>query len=259
MVRVADIIGALLRGLTTARIQSDIFSAQASGQYLDDENLRNYPVPRAEIRQADVSMRMAIQETVQRNLDELSVFEQLFLEALEGYLQQLMGLSAPAVSDPAIVRTLADHLGDQQEAFVDELRSSLVAYVETDMALVKDQVLDNAKSFGAKDWRDQSIAAIEAAVITLAADVDLGGASLDKDVQDLSSPFIEGLSPQIQLEIDLASAAFFDLDLAIKRDQIVTLPEHVMSEVKLQVVMENYEWASVTDGQGNTINRLSRK
>lgn len=259
MVRVADIIGALLRGLTTARIQSDIFSAQASGQYLEDDTLRNYPVPRAEIRQADVSMRMAVQETVQRNLDELSVFEQLFSSALEEYLVQLMGLSVPAASEPALVQSLADHLGDQQVAFVDELRASLVAYVEADLVLVKDGVLDNPKGFGSKEWRDQSIAAIEAAVITLAVDVDLGGVSLSKDVQDLSTPFIEGISPQIQLELALASAAFFDLDLAIKRDQIVTLPEHVMSEIKLQVVMENYEWASVTDGQGNTINRLSRK
>ncbi|MCA9651049.1 MAG: hypothetical protein H6712_22120 [Myxococcales bacterium] len=259
MVRVADIIGALLRGLTTARIQSDIFSSQASQQYLEDPNLRSYPVPRAEIRQADINMRMAVQETVQRNVDELTLVEQLLLEELAEYLQTILAISVPAVSDPTLVQSLSLHLGAQQDAFVEQVTDALSSYVTNNLDAVKLELLDNPKSFGSKTWRDETADAVEAAVVALAADVDLGGVQFGKDVQDASSAFANKLQVEAQLEIDLALAAFFDLDLAVKKDQIITLPEHVMSEIKLQVTMDNYEWSSVKNAQGEVTNRLTQK
>ena len=83
MVRVNDIIGALLRGLTTARVQSDVFSSQATLQYLNDPNLKSDPVPRTEIRQADVVMKMTVIETVQRDVDVLGIVEGQLIAALE--------------------------------------------------------------------------------------------------------------------------------------------------------------------------------
>ncbi|MCA9712118.1 MAG: hypothetical protein KDK70_40150 [Myxococcales bacterium] len=259
MVRVADIIGALLRGLTTARIQSDIFSSQASQQYLQDQTLRSYPVPRAEIRQADVSMRVAVQETVQRNIDELALVEQGLLDRLLGYVQALLAISVPAASDPAVVQPISQHLGEQLDEFTQQMFDALSAYVSANIEAVRLELLDNPKSFGSKTWRDESRATLEATAAALAVDVELAGASYIKAVQDASTAFADLMQIELQLELDLALAAFFDLDLAVRKDQIITLPEHVMSEIKLQVVIDNYEWASVTNAQGETINRLTQK
>jgi len=259
MVRVADIIGALLRGLTTARIQSDVFSSQASQQYLSDEVMRSYPVPRAEIRQADVNMRVAVQETVQRNVDELTLVEQRMLEELLGYVEALLAISVPAASDPTLVQPLSLHLGDQLEAYTQQVVDTLANYVSNNVEPVRVELLDNPKSFGSKTWRDESIDALETTAAVLGADVDLNGPGFSKGVQDASGAFADRMQIDIQLELDLALAAFFDLDLAVRKDQIITLPEHVMSEIKLQVVIDNYEWASVTNAQGQVINRLTQK
>ncbi|MCX4244711.1 hypothetical protein [Paraliomyxa miuraensis] len=259
MVRVADIIGALLRGLTTARIQSDVFSSQASQQYLDDQNLRSYPVPRAEIRQADVTMRVAVQDTVQRNIDDDSIVELSLIEALASYLHTLLAISVPAASDATLVQPLSQHLADQGDAFTEQVTETLASYISANLDPVKTELLESPKSFGSKTWRNQTIAAMEAAAVALAADVDLGGSQFPKGVQAAATAFADAMHLQVQLELDLALAAFFDLDLAVKKDQIITLPEHVMSEIKLQVTMDNYEWTSVKNAQGVVTHRLTQK
>jgi hypothetical protein len=259
MVRVADIIGALLRGLTTARIQSDVFSAQASQEYLANEGLRNYPVPRAEIRQADVTMRMAVLETVQRNVDNLGILELHLADAMPGYVTELLAIVVASSVDPALVQPLSQHLGAQQAAYVAAVVTTLETWVTNNLQLVDTELLTSPKTFGSKTWRTQSSTALQSAATALAVPVTLSGANFTKAVQVISTPFAERMQAEIQLELDLASSSFFDLDLALKKDQILTLPEHVISEIKLQVVMDNYEWASVTNAQGQVINRLTQK
>jgi hypothetical protein len=259
MVRVADIIGALLRGLTTARIQSDVFSSQASQEYLANEGLRNYPVPRAEIRQADVTMRMAVFETVQRVVDHLGILELHLASSMPGYVAELLAIPVASSSGPVVVQSLSQQLGAQQEAYVTALVSALETWVANNLDLVDTELLTSPKTFGSKTWRNQTIAAMESTATALAVPVTLSGANFTKAVQAISTPFAERMQAEVQLELDLAASAFFDLDLAVKKDQILTLPEHVISEIKLQVVMDNYEWASVTNAQGQVINRLTQK
>lgn len=259
MVRTSDIIGALLRGLTTARIQSDVFSSQASQEYLASEGLRNYPVPRAEIRQAEVTMRMAVLETVQRNVDSLGILELHLQGALPGYVQELLAIVVASSVNPALVQPLSQHLGPQQAAYTAAVVAALEAWIAANLALVNTELLASPKTFGSKTWRNQTITAMQSAATALAVPVTLNGANFTKAVQAISTPFAERMQSEIQLELDLAAAAFFDLDLAVKKDQILTLPEHVISEIKLTVVMDNYEWASVTNAQGQVINRLTQK
>jgi len=259
MVRTADIIGALLRGLTTARIQSDVFSGQASQEYLANESLRNYPVPRAEIRQADITMRMAVLETVQRTVDNLGILELHLQGALPGYVQELLAISVASSVNPVLVQPLSQHLGSQQQAYINAAVATLETWVTNNLALVNTELMGSPKTFGSKTWRTQTITAMQSAASSLAVPVTLTGSNFTKAVQAISTPFAERMQGEIQLELDLAASAFFDLDLAIKKDQILTLPEHVISEVKLTVVMDNYEWASVTNAQGQVINRLTQK
>lgn len=259
MVRVADIIGALLRGLTTARIQSDVFSSQASQEYLANEGLRNYPVPRAEIRQADVTMRMAVLETVQRDVDAVGILELHLVDALPGYVQELLAIVVASSIDPALVQPLSQHLGAQQAEYAAAVVTALESWLTGNLPLVEAELMSSPKTFGSKTWRNQTIAALESTAIELAVPVTLSGANFTKAVQASSTPFAERMQAEVQLELDLAASAFFDLDLAVKKDQILTLPEHVISEIKLQVVMDNYEWASVTNAQGQVINRLTQK
>src|SRR5262245_59250304 len=94
MVRISDIVGALMRGVTTARIQADVYSAQASQAYLNDEQLKAYPVPRTEIRQADINLKVSILDTVLKNIDNNQVALQSLVARLPGYVNTIMAIPA---------------------------------------------------------------------------------------------------------------------------------------------------------------------
>ncbi|HEU4403870.1 MAG TPA: hypothetical protein VFS43_01045 [Polyangiaceae bacterium] len=261
MVRVSDIVGALMRGVTTARIQSDIYSAQASQSYLTDELLRSYPVPRAEIRQADVSLKVSILETVQKNIDTMAIALQTLVGDLPAYVAKVLAIpvrpqpSAPAGSE----QPLGQVLGGAAAAAAEQIRAALEGYVTTNIQAFWPELSTNPKKFGSGAWKTQTQGAVAAAVAAAGSSAAIADANFTKAVAAAATAWAEAIAPAAQLAIDLALASFFDLDLAVKKDQILTLPPHVMSEFRLTFVIENYEWTTVKDKQGNTINRLTRK
>lgn len=261
MVRISDIVSALLRGVTMARIQSDVFSNQASLQYLQSESLKNYPVPRAEIRQADINMKMSVLETVQRSVDIHSIAQDALTDGLPEYVAKLLAIKVkPTVNAPdSQLQPLSSYLGANAAAITEEIRASLEAAIIQNIAAYYDELMAMPKKFGGTTWRDRSITTLQAVMTARQITVYLAGTAFTKAAQTESVAYADAMQPAVALAVDLATTAFFDLDLAVKKDQILMLPEQVMSELRLTVVIENYEWTTVKDKQGNTINRLTHK
>lgn len=261
MVRVADILGALMRGVTTARIQSDMYSAQASQAYLADEALKSYPVPRAEIRQADVSLKVSILDTVQKNVDINTVALNEIVSGLPAYVSSIMAIpTKPSPNAPAgNEQPLGVLLGASASAVAEQIRTTLEAYLTTNIAAVWPELSTNPKKFGAPTWKTQTQNAVTAAVTAAGSTADIADVNFTKAVTTTAVAWAEKMSGAAQLAIDVAFATFFDLDLAVKKDQIFSLPAHAMSEFKLTFVIENYEWTTVKDKQGNVVNKLTHK
>lgn len=261
MVRISDIVGALLRGITMARIQADIFSNQASLQYLQSESLKNYPVPRAEIRQADINMKLTVLETVQRNVDVNTITQDTLFAALPAYVEKILDVAAkPSSNAPdSELQPLRGYLGDQLAGATADIIASLEAWLAANIAVVHTELTGSPTKWGSQAWRDQTIAAVQQVMTARQITVYVSGSVFIKAIQAVSTPWAESMATAVGFEVDMAMTAFFDLDIALKKDQILMLPEHVMSELRLSVVVENYEWTSVKDKQGNTINKLTHK
>lgn len=261
MVRISDIVGALLRGITMARIQADIFSNQASLQYLQSESLKNYPVPRSEIRQADINMKMSILETVQRNVDVNTIAQDTLFEGLPAYVEKILDIQVkPASNAPdSTLQPLRNYFGDQLTAATADIIAQLEAWLSQNVATVYTELTGSPSKWGSMAWRDRTITVVQAVVTARQITVHVSGTTFTKAVQAQSTPWAESMAAAVTFAVDMATSAFFDLDIALKKDQILMLPEHVMSELRLSIVVENYEWTTVRDKQGNTINKLTHK
>lgn len=261
MVRISDIVGALMRGVTMARIQSDVYSGQASQAYLTDEVLRSYPVPRVEIRQADVLLKVSILDTVQKNVDTMSVALETLSADLPSYAATILAIPVrPAPSAPAGSELpLSQVLGSAAAAAAEQIRTALNSYLTANMTALWPELSTNPKKFGSTTWKTQTLNAATAAVATAGSTAVVSDANFTKQALAAATAWAEKMSPAAQLAIDVALATFFDIDLAVKKDQLLTLPSQVMSEFKLTFVIENYEWTSIKDKQGNTINKLTHK
>jgi hypothetical protein len=261
MVRISDIIGALLRGITMARIQADIFSNQASLQYLQSESLKVYPVPRSEIRQADINMKMSILETVQRNVDVNTITLDTLVEALPAYVEQILDIQVKPTSNApdSQLQPLRNYLGAQLAAATADLIAQLDAWLVQNIATVYTELTGSPSKWGSMTWRDRTLTVVQGVMTARQITVHVSGTIFSKAVQSRSTPWAESMATAVRFAVDMATSAFFDLDIALKKDQILMLPEHVMSELRLSIVVENYEWTTIKDKQGNTINKLTHR
>lgn len=261
MVKISDIVGALLRGITMARIQADIFSNQASLQYLQSDSLKNYPVPRAEIRQADINMKLTVLETAQRNVDVNTIALTAMISALPAYVQRIFDVQVkPTSTSPdSSFQPLRNHLGDQLHAATADMTSQLESWLSDNIATIYPALIDSPTRWGSPTFRDRTITVVQQVMTEQRITVYVSGNTFTRAVQTQATAWAESTATAVRSAVETASTAFFDLDLAVKKDQILMLPEHVMSEIRLSVVVENYEWTSVKDKQGNTINKLTHK
>jgi hypothetical protein len=261
MVRISDIVGALMRGVTTARIQSDVYSAQASQAYLNDEQLKAYPVPRTEIRQADVSLKVSVLDTVQKNVDLNQVALQSLIASLPGYVSTILSIKAkPSQGSPdSALAPLSTYFGANAANAAEVMRAQLESYLTPSIATIWADLSSNPSKFGTGAWKTETTNDLNALKTQFQVTAFTSGADFTKALTDAAKAWAVAEAAAAQLAIDLALTSFFDLDLAVKKDQIFSLPSHVMSEVKLTLVVENYEWTTVKDKLGNTVNKLTHK
>lgn len=259
MVRLSDILGALMRGVTTARIQSDIYSAQASQAYLNDPSLKSYPVPRTEIRQAEIDLKVSILETVQRNLDANQIALQALIADLPAYVASILAIPIKpnATSPDSELKPLSTYLGAKTAAVTDAITTQLETYLTTNIATAWPELSSNPRKYGSTTFKTQTITVLTSVLTANQITVFLQSSDFSKAVSTAATAWIEKMAPRAQLAIDLTITAFFDLDIAVKKDDLFALPAHVMSELKFTFAIENYEWVSVKDAQGNLTSKLT--
>jgi hypothetical protein len=261
MVRISDIVGAIMRGVTMARIQSDVYSAQASQAYLKDEQLKAYPVPRTEIRQADIDLKVSILDTVQKLVDINQVALQSLIASLQDYVNTILSFSVkPTQASPdATLQPLKNYFGANGTAAAASMQALLETYLTSNIATAWPDLSASPKKYGSITWKTQTTAALNAVMTQYQVTAYTAGVDFTKAVLAAATAWGEMQAPTAQLAIDLALTSFFDLDIATKKDQIFSLPSHVMSGIKITFVVENYEWTTVKDKAGNVVNRLTHK
>jgi hypothetical protein len=253
MIKISDIVGALVRSVTLARIQADVVSSQASVEYLKDPTLRAFPVPRAEIQKAEIGIKLAVAGAEQAVPEPVKVAKKALLDRVPGYVERVLSLQNVQASP-----------GNLRAAFGGNAPVAASIIVTT----VRDRIALNPMEFTSKWLNRQKRAAyklqhatingIQLAMTTLALSIPLDGAFLEAVYKEALA-FCEATPQALKTTSEVAAISGFDLDLAVTKEDVATLPEHLISEIRLSMSVENYEWATVTDTQGNIVNRLTQK
>jgi hypothetical protein len=261
MVKISDIVSTLLKGLTIARIKADQFSAAASTEYLDDPNLQSYPVPRFEIRSADFDLKLSVIETVRRNVDALAVMLVVLSEDLPAYVDDVLSIPVKALSTdpPQSYRPLREHLGSHAEAVRSELITGFESHFAANAQVTYDEIIDFPNRFGSRTVRDKTFSLVASALASRQITVWLGDNTYTKAVAAKATAWGELVHDHVVLAVEMAQAEFFELDLAVKKDQLLDVPAHVISGFKVSFMVENYEWTVTRDSQGNPVRKLTRK
>jgi hypothetical protein len=131
-----DVLGAIVRDVAQARVIGDLFSRNVSLDYQQDELLRNFPVPRVEIKQASIDLRFAVNDVERKEVDPESIARarlpayaaELAREAFSEFIEtdprgeelaeviQTKGLALETQLPSVIQRTLSDNLPDLMAA-----------------------------------------------------------------------------------------------------------------------------------------------
>lgn len=261
MIRVSDVVNSLLKGISLARVKSDLASAAISKQYLDDPDLDAFPVPRAEIRQAEIDVKYAITETVDRVVDEEGEALLALIDALTEYVTAVFARPVKETSNsPASsYRPLSEFLGDREPEVRASFTGWMESYFETNITTVYTQLIESPQRFGRQYLSEETYTALNTITSSLGIVVFLGDSDWRRNVRNDAIAWSGNAYDAVALAIETARARYFDLDLAIKKDQLVNVAAQAMSSMKLNVYIQNYEWVTSRDSEGNPINKLALK
>jgi hypothetical protein len=258
-VTISDLVSAFLKGITVARAKADRLSGGLGAQYLSDETLKSYPVPRMEIRQAEVSMKFAVLETADKTIDEQLVIEETIIAVAPALASALLSLPAKANANTkdedrkSVAELLGDAAGALQEAVTTAIRDGVAV-----VASKRDALMESATRYARRELTAQISTLLDEIVDSHEVPLWTADKNLARALGDCVTKWAEETRDAAQRAVEFALAEFFDLQIAVKRDQLVNLPEHMISELKMTFDVDNYVWTSTKLGSGEVVKKLTR-
>ncbi|MEM7370220.1 MAG: hypothetical protein AAF587_16550 [Bacteroidota bacterium] len=241
MAKLDQVIGAILKDITQARVEADVFAIEASRQYHAHPLLQHFPVPRIDIQEAEIELKFAIAEarlfpTVMSKLIENFAADAARI-LLEKTIAVLSTVSATVVNDSTLIdplRTIAAREGleqvilpqmitDQDSLFEDAFQ------LDTTFAVT---ILIN--SF--RQFRTDQTAVFTAVGLNASEQARL------TEVWDLvSSQLITDF--QHTLDLKVLNKDNVELEILVASDKLQKLPAAAVSEIKFTTSIQNYTWA----------------
>jgi hypothetical protein len=113
MSTLAETLGGLVRDVALARAQADSFSKVLSDQYITDELMRVFPVPRAEIRTVEFDIVFAIQSVESKQINSESVATNVAIAHVDALRDLIMTLPVRRLDSARVTVSLSDRAGSQ--------------------------------------------------------------------------------------------------------------------------------------------------
>jgi hypothetical protein len=160
MADLQDVVGAILRGVTEARAQADEAARALTLTYANDPVLRSFTVPRTEIRNLTIDLKVAI-----RSLDEAT-------DDRRTKETRVRSILSSALANLPFASGLADELATGLKGSAEEIRVALERRLA---ARVQDEAEKRAASVSIEIYRDVLLvnegAGTEIRIVPIAADV----------------------------------------------------------------------------------------
>lgn len=252
MAEVRTLLGAILRDIAEARVTSDLFSRDVGLEYLDDEVLQTFSVPRVDMKQATVRLRFAVNSLEVKETDPDKVIKRVGAERATPLANEVIKLVVGA--DPRRDELVA--LIRRKQIDLPGVVSRTLATVLSNVSLVRGAIEGNSQAFGkelqvqlqAQLTRDDEVKKM---LVPSRTDRRLSTA-LRKSSELIIGDMVE--RTKVALETDKRPG--LKLDLAVSRSELAEVPETIISEISVVAEMRNYVWSETEEEDGSVQRRL---
>ncbi len=254
MPNLSDTLGALLKDIAASRVKADLFSRDASLEYFKDPVLRLFPVPRVEIRSADLELTFAVSAARENEVDETQIARVVVEQSAAALRHSLMLVPAKPSRKAEQLESLAAVLQDKRRDVEDEIESKLNTILQTNAAtLVKQLTTTPASAVKTIGTSAQRI--LRTAVKEKRATIAFTS-QLQNEVNERVQSWAEAAGQAIREALARAKAEAFAVDLAVTKDELLNVNEKAIARVKVTVEIQNYEWVESEDEDGRSVSKL---
>lgn len=252
MPKLSETLGSLLRDVAYSRIKSDLFSKEASLEYARDPLLRAFPVPRVDIRSAEIELVFAVAEAVRGEVDERGASAAAIRERVPALRDRLLAAPVKPARSSRQLAPLAAALGVAAGA---ELDARLDAFVRENEAALLDGLAGDAEQF-AKTVARAAVRAAREAAASGKSTVTVG-AQFQEEAEAAAREWAAEVRAAAEAAVERLRAGAFSLELAVTAGELAKLPETAMARVRVVVDVGNYDWVESEDEDGKPVDRLT--
>lgn len=258
-----DIVGAVLRDITNARVTSDMYSRNISRYYEQDHLLRRFPVPRMEVDTLEIDLKFAITEV---NFDPLrkEAFESRLAVIFERFSDILTVDFIDAVVEvvrkkqPGETTDMGPWYDLIKQVWSGEyhinVRQRILRYLE----ITQRQLIDGQSEFNRKESGKEIKKIFSRRWHYLIEDFRAEHTVLDSSVP-LESELFDAMSLDERLsalERDLKTAqkspGGVKMDVDIASHHLQELDVSSLCNIKIQTKVRNYNWTLVEGAEDET-------
>ena len=270
MAELSALLGSVLKELTQARYMADNYSCKLSELYQSNPALRMFPVPRAEIEEAEFTLRFAVTDLVRAEgklkdkvkeilsghaaniagavLDNLASIESI--EAYPGWREAVMGVGdedRQKLSDAIVAGLLEGMMPLVSEGFVKGYGIGKLA------GSIDRGSLARAVNRRIRRWI-AGLPFVREALVALVSRGDDQGA----DTEDRYEPFVQAVDMAVGTHLEgvadnlgnVELEDLYTLDIEATSDGLRDLPANVVTSLTIKLAVRNYIWSSVEGEDG---------
>lgn len=267
MAELHNVVGAILRDIAQSRVTSDLYSREVSRYYEEDSLLRLFPIPRTEIKEVEVDLSFGIKEVkkdVNREQDKLvylsRIIDRYSDKLVKSIFESLKGTSRNKIGKSDAWQQFILEIDTVERR--SDLRFSITNFFEGHRALLFEEAVQDAN---ADDVRYDLH--IEEATKGLLETVQVGLLSSEKvtdliETENLKESYenaletglfdvLDAMDKDLKFEIEA-----FLIDVTVESEDLLQLPENVLSKIRITTEIKNYTWSQVEEKGNEVVRRL---
>jgi hypothetical protein len=253
MADLAEFLGTVFRNLTQARVASDLFSRDVGRQYQKDPVLVEFPVPRLEVKEANIRLRFAVNALERRQIPLAELAGPVVQEEasrLTGQLRRELIEASP--EREAILRALADKGVDLDKALPAAIERAALEGKALEAALA-----GRPATLVRGVQRALSALLLEDAALRRLIARPAGAGAVRDQIRRKASEAAERLVREVEAAREAAARQAVRVDAAVTRRELAEVPESLLAEITVVAEIRNYEWTETGEAGGKPVYRLS--
>lgn len=267
MAELHHVVGAILRDIAQSRVTSDLYSREVSRYYEEDSLLRLFPIPRTEIKEVEIDLSFGIKEVkkdMNREQDKLVYLSRI----IDGYSEKLVksifeclkGTSRNKIGKSVTWQQFVAEMDTADKR--SDLRFSITSFFEANRGLLFDEAVqeDNAEDVRYDLHIDEATKGLletvhsgllsSEKVNTLIEEENLKE-SYENALETGLFDVLDAMDKDLKFEIEA-----FLIDVTVEAEELMEMPENVLSKIKITTEIKNYTWSQVEEKDNEVVRRL---